>query len=165
MNYKEAVEFLADTKSKEVIMNRGNERCIITLTQLALSSKNQIRLYAGSLNPEICDDSGYVKAIRSFLDNGGELKIMTENVPNPDSLLYEMIKNYPLDSPGKVSLKSSIPKWLKYNKFPIHFATGDDAIYRIETDPEARYARVCFNNEKATSILNNHFDKKFEKSA
>ncbi|MCK5135612.1 MAG: hypothetical protein KAR19_07480 [Bacteroidales bacterium] len=171
MNYKTVVERLAESKSDEVIFNHGNDNCIVTLTQLAKSSKKEIRLYTGSLAPEICNNDEYVKAIEGFINSGGKLMIMTEHEPDEKSRLYKLIRSYlgRESNEEEVSeitypkLIPMVPKWVQYKGKPIHFATGDNSIFRIETDPVKRYARVCFNNEEITGKLIEYFDTELKR--
>ncbi|GAB6120993.1 hypothetical protein [Dysgonomonas termitidis] len=173
--YKEAVKYFAEFRKKEVIHNLGDEHAGIIFTNLFEQSNGQLRIVAGSLTSRISQTDEYLSALKGFLSKKDtKLYIMLDSIMDhsgnknnseldnfKSSRLSELLKGFQ----NKVEIILSSKRF--YIKIddkpkPIHFAVGDDSMYRLETDIKQRQAECCFNDSTFAKILSDSFDELYK---
>jgi len=173
--YKAAVEYFAKFRKNEVIHNLGDGHAGIIFTNGFEQSNNQLRIVAGSLTSPISQTKEYLSALRGFLSKEDtKLCIILDSIMDhsgkkdnseldkfKSSGLSELLKDFQ----DKVEITLSSKRF--YIKIddkpkPIHFAVGDDSMYRLETDIKQRQAECCFNDPTFAKILSDSFDELYK---
>ena len=148
-DYRQLVERLKKTKSKNTIKNGEIEKVQILLENLIDYAKNSINIYSGKLTKVIWGDKVISEKFQTFLEEKkGELKILVDE--NPEITTYnkhtKKIKNKLKDAG--------------------HFITIDKLAIRLEKinltekDEEAS-AIACFNNKGVNEALRKLFDSEY----
>lgn len=167
--YAKYVKNLADSKKDELFLNSGDEHAEVVLSQIFRSSGKVVRIFAGNLI-RFGDKSRYINSLMSFLDKDGtELKILLNDY-NIDCMnemkkydLFHILLYYS-DEKGKVIQIKHSGRKVYSNGNPVHFTTGDDHMFRIETNLKERKAKCNFNSPKVVEKANTLFDSVFQES-
>lgn len=167
--YTKYVKDLADSKKDELFLNSGEKHAEVVLSQIFQSSEKIVRIFAGNLI-RFGDKSRYINSLMSFLDQDGtELKILLNkyNTNCMDEMkkydLFHILWYYSDKKNKNITIKYS-NQTVYSNGNPVHFTTGDDHMFRIETDLEERRAKCNFNSPKVVEKANTLFDNVFQES-
>jgi hypothetical protein len=171
--YIKAVKNLAKLKSDFIFKNSSHTHAAIVLTEMLNQSKREFCLYDNDLSGDIADKYpvGFYPALISFVERGGELKIIVDNHDNGinNTKVYSVLKSLKLIYPQKVQVRKADKKFTDNveNSFKLllNFAVGDAESFRYEDTNEdelERKAFCSFNNSGIAKRLKNVFDKNFE---
>ena len=163
-DYCNDIKVMVDKKVGVVFRNKGKLHAAVVMSNIFASSKKNIRIFAGDLNGDVSGISIWSKSINYSFNENPELKIeaVFEKIPNSSSIGYNTLLKLKEKSPTRVSLfkfNEISVGFFKENLFDdvFHFTTGDDVMYRIETNI-LNYTAVCnVDNIGTTSRLNSLF--------
>ena len=165
--YKRNIESLALNKESMVFLNSGKEHASIVMGNIFNSSKDIVRVFAGSFNGDVSGDSYYRNHLIKFLENGGKLKVLLEqyNDENPPAI-FSYLNSFDFFYPENVEVKISNTRLVSDsdNEKAVHFTTGDSSMYRIEYDTINYLAKGNFNDPLETNNLIEIFDEIFDES-
>lgn len=173
--YREAVAYFAEFRKADIIHNLGNEHAGIIFTNLFNQSHDQLRIVAGSLTSQISQTDEYLSALKGFLSKEDtKLYIILDSIIDhsgnknnselenfKSSRLSELLKDFQ----NKVKITLSSKRFyinIDNKPKPIHFAVGDDSMYRLETDIKQRQAECSFNDPTFAKILSDSFDELYK---
>lgn len=167
IQYKEAIEMLARTKSPYSFINSNQANAAVTLSAIIKYSEKEIRIYDNDLT-DIADmnDDFYIN-LKDFLQNGKTAKIVIRDVGHRKNIENKLQKYFNVFS-SRLDIRSAsevFDKEIK-NKFGklINFAVGDSASYRYETEDaisSSRNALCCFNDQVTANNFIDAFDSNF----
>lgn len=167
--YAKYVKNLADSKKDELFLNSGDEHAEVVLSQIFRSSEKVVRIFAGNLI-RFADKNNYINALMSFIDKEDtELKILLNDYSNEcidrmkKSDLFPILWYYSDKKNKNITIKYSNQN-VYSNGEPVHFTTGDDHMFRIETNLKERKAKCNFNSPKVVEKANTLFDSVFQES-
>ena len=168
--YRAAVEEYARKRVDYLFHNRGAEHALIILSNLFENANKCIRIAAQKL----CDNSvvntqTYVESMKHFLDRENTtLNMLIVDVPSLEEVnscdrsncFYWMLYNHPAYKEGRIQLRQGNGRAFKDSKSGnfINFCTGDDRMFRLENNVEARTAIANFNDCAYTNELITAFD-------
>lgn len=169
--YRSAVKDYAARGVDYLFHNEGDEHALIIFTNIFCNAQNTIRISANKLcNKELVNKKEYASALKGFLDKkDSRLFILISIRPTneealQDDCIYKMIFEHQAYKEGRVLIKDGQGKSFRdTNNKTVHFCTGDEKMYRIETDVKERKAVANFGDEKTTKVLNGGFDDVFQR--
>ena len=166
--YRIAVENYARNGVSYLFHNRGDEHALIILTNIFKNARSHIRIAANRLyNDEVVNTREYVESMKAFLDQKDtRLDIFITMKPTkdevteygPENTLYWMLYNHPAYRQGRVTIKDGQGSFFKNNGQQVNFCTGDDRMFRLESNIVERQAIANFNDEESTRELIEAFD-------
>lgn len=166
--YADNVKDKAARKEDYLFHNEGNAHAKIILENLFRNADSHIRIAANTLNNEVVNSSEYMDAMKCFLDKDNtRLDIIVTQIPrkgdvNMDDSLYGLLLNHHAYNDGRITVKSGEGKSFRDKDGErVNFCTGDDMMFRLEDNIEARTAVANFNNPDTTRTLINTFDGVF----
>lgn len=166
--YAENVRDKAARKEDYLFHNEGNAHAKIILENLFINADNHIRMAANTLNNEVVNSREYRDAMSVFLDKDNtRLDIIITRIPgksevNMDDSLYGMLLNHRAYADGRITVKSGDGKSFRDKDGErVNFCTGDDMMFRLEDNIEARTAVANFNDPDTTHALIIMFDRVF----
>ena len=166
--YRRTVEAYAARHENYLFHNEGNEHALIIFENIFKNANDTIRIAANNLcNSEVVDRKEYIEPLIEFLDNGGTLKILLKDTPNPNNeefksvnCLYRALFNHEAYKKGAISIKTGNGKCFHDTEHKeIHFCTADGHMYRLENDIVERKAICNFGDEVKTKELDTLFDR------
>ena len=157
MNY---IHRLADSQAEEAFTNSGPDRAAIVFNELFSNSSKEFRLYAGNLGGKISAKILYLSGLRQFLQKKHTiLKILVEDTTKltQNTELFTILKEYK----SKIQIRESLVKAMSKDGKEMHFAVGDENMYRIEVDPKNFKAVGSFNDLSESKELSALFKRIF----
>lgn len=147
-----------------VFRNKGKLHAAVVMSSIFAAAKSTIRIFAGDLNGDVSGISIWQKSIKYSFDKHPELIIeaIFENMPSTNSIGYNTLLKLREQAPGRVNLykfNEISVGFFKKNLFDnvFHFTTGDDNMYRVETNTQD-YTAICnIDSPETTSTLNTFF--------
>lgn len=174
--YRAAVELYAKDGTNYLFHNKGDIHALIILTNIFKNAEQKIRIVANMLfNDEVVNTKEYVESMKSFLDKKDtQLEIIISIKPSKEEVkrhgkentLYWMIFNHPAYRQNRVQIKESSDFVTYKNEKEIkelNFCTGDDRMYRLETNTIERKAVANFQDQTITKLLVRVFDTVFDR--
>ena len=172
--YREAVNYYAQKGDYYLLHNRGNDHALIILSTIFENAKKHIRIAANKLcNDEVVNTKKYIESMKKFLDQKDtRLDILIKEKPTKEEVnqfgrettFYWMLFNHEAYRQGRVVIKEGKGKCFRGpDEQQIDFCTGDDSMYRLESDIVNRQATANFGDTKITGILIQSFDDAFSK--
>lgn len=170
-DYSKYIKNLADNDESMLFQNSSPKHAAVVLANIFNKSKSELRIYAGDLCGEVShknDDallkSAYINELTSFIDRGGNLKIILEEF-NEELLkteLYSKLNLYSAMYPSKIKVKI-LSKNSKTDDFinKYHYTVGDNNKFRFENDTKKYIAVGSFNNIDVSKKLIDSFDLLF----
>lgn len=168
--YKKIVQQCAQTPIDYLLHNEGAEHAVVILSNIFMNAHDRIRMASNRLvNKEIVGQKEYREALVTFLNRpNSHLDIMLTYVPSKhetiaSSSLFYMLYYHPAYNEGRIIIRDGQGKsFVDKDYHHINFCTGDDSMYRIETDIERWKAEANFNDPSKTGMLVNKFDDVFQ---
>ncbi|WP_297093994.1 hypothetical protein [uncultured Draconibacterium sp.] len=162
MLYAEYIRELADNNSADIFHNAGAQYASIVFANIFRKAKYHVRIYSKAMNQKVTANKDYLKELRGFLDRGGKLSVMVEDVIDPQGKLSTLLGYYP----DNVKIKPNVGQVFNYKDksgetYPVHFATADGQMFRVENDVNGHKARGSFNQVDDSKKLETLFDKVF----
>ena len=163
-NYIKYISKLSKEKSNVEFLNSDTDRALAVLVQIINSSSRIVRIFAGALCSEVPSDNQYVSALSDFIERNGVVRIMLNQFDDSkakESNLFKRLAYYlELNKDIKIFSTEARPYLISDpEKNEIHFTTGDDCAYRVETDIDKKTAKCNFNNPQAAENLIQFFDE------
>lgn len=176
--FREAVAGLAESKSDFVFRNDDHEHAAIVISNMLKVANKSFVIYDDDLSGDIAEkskDGELYDCLTDFVNRGGLLRIVVDEVSNTENNIYQHIANLKQQHSDNVFLsKSNDELRSKVNKFAadsrftdteINFASGDSCSFRLETVKNERKAICSFNKPDIASHLTSIFDSEFEHCA
>ncbi|MDD5183843.1 MAG: hypothetical protein PHS84_01120 [Paludibacter sp.] len=163
--YSENIEEYAKNSTDIEFFNSGDDHAQIVLTNIAKYSKKYIHIYSGNLCTDVSNNEEYLKYLRLFLIQGGNIQVLLCEFENGDNPLNKDIYKLFSQFKSNVTVKETKTILQDSNKNTVHFTVADDKSYRLETDTIKKKARCNFNSPETTKLLNKLFEKIFNNSA
>lgn len=167
LSYNESVSFSANEKLNNVLYNEGNAHAIVIFSNIFRTAEQEILLYAKNIfsnENEVTSSPNYITSLINFLEKENtQMKILlTEyNPENDNNILRENIIKYK----DKIKIRINTNQSIKKGGEPIHFCIGDNRMYRLEYDTEARKAICNFNDITSCSKFISFFNQLFFSSS
>jgi len=165
IKYKNAIQDLANNRSKLSFNNSGPIHASIVISNIFKHSNDIVRIYANNMNGEISNHGDYLSELDSFLQSNKRLWLILDKYPLQKSEAYNKIFTASQKS-NKIQIRRStadMTREIAYNfTQETHFITGDDTMFRIEYDNHMHQALCSFNNVKKTKKIIRTFDKFFD---
>ena len=170
-DYKKAVESCASSKTNYMFHNEGAEHAKIILSNIFMNAHDSVRMASNRLiNKEIVGSEEYRKALLTFLNRPDtHLYIMLAHVPSKEQVtgvdsLFSMLYYHPAYKEQRIVIKDGLGKsFIDKKGDQVNFCTGDDSMYRIETDITKWTAVANFNDPDRSGALSQIFDHVFGK--
>lgn len=173
--YEEAVETLAQGKSKYIFQNDNIAHAAIVIKKILEYSKKDIAIFDDDLSGDVSGKSAnFLDVLRdSVIKDGKNLHIaVKKKVDEPESNIARTLRELAKLYPDKVKVKVASPEFLKavdevvreikINEY-INFAVGDNNSFRLEFPAGKRKAFCSFNNDEFSPKLLGIFKAKFDK--
>lgn len=157
--FKEAVQEIAKKKDDVKIHHVGADKSAVILGTIFKYSNHEIRLFVGDFNGAISNDEYYLEKLKKFILRGGKLSVIVNDIGVTPSKAYQMICTYESFNPNVSILEYDFTGELDIG---IHFAIGDDYMYRIEIDTENYIGVASFNDKELSRSLIDYFDAIFK---
>lgn len=167
-SYKDFVHFLTSNGLNKIFLNSDLDKMKAVFTEMFSSSKEELRIFAGTLCNDVSNSEEYIETLSDFIENGGHLKILLNSFNEEEAkksrlfnrlTYYESLDKYNIEIKGTneqpVMEENGVEK-------KVHFAIGDKKSYRIETDIMGRKAICNMNDPDNASVYANFFDRLFE---
>ncbi|WP_406683334.1 hypothetical protein N1F78_11635 [Seonamhaeicola sp. MEBiC1930] len=176
VEYSEALDNLAKTKSTDVFRNRDHQHAAILLSKILRYSKNSFILFDDDLKGDIVkhdEVESFRNAVINFISRGGNIKIVISDKDANDDLAFrEFLFILTELFPEQVELKLAKPEFKASMKEifgeKVNFAVGDTNKFRLETfennskENKTRKAMGSFNDELMASTLFDAFHTNYE---
>lgn len=166
--YQNFVHHLAVNKVNQSFFNSDEDKMRSVFIELFNNSISVVRIFAGSLCNSSVENSAYIEALSDFIERKGSLRILLNNFDQTaarNSNLFKRLAYY-ISEGYSVSIKQTMVKpyitTSTQEKLYVHFATGDNCAYRLETDIEHRTAMCNMNDPESTERLLVLFDSIFD---
>ncbi len=167
--YRIAVQNYARNGVDYLFHNRGDEHALIILSNIFRNAKRHIRIAANKLyNDEVVNTEEYINSIKAFLDQKDtRLSILITTRPTkeevteygPETTFYWMLYNHPAYRQGRVEIKDGQGSFFRNSEGKqVNFCTGDNRMFRLESNIKERQAIANFNDEDTTRQLIEAFD-------
>lgn len=165
-NYRKLVKKLADEGSSDLIPNGGVEHAEVLIENIFYHAKNTVRVFTGRLNARVYGAKDIVDNAKEFLqlDKNNKLQILIQEYSDDDLKqfashnLITMCKEQFDDMCEIKAVNDADDK-----NVDSHFVVMDEIGYRFEPNKEKPTAIGCFNDAEKAKILNQMFDKMFER--
>lgn len=149
--YRKYISILAESGSSETFLNSSSAHAACVMSNIFKKSSKEVLILAGDLNGKISTKEEYFIELINFLRRGGKVKYLLND--------YDRDKYIPLffllnDDEFKTQVEI---KYIQDNHIHIHFAIGDDSMYRLEHDTKNFLATGSFNSKKNVQTLNEIF--------
>ncbi len=163
-NYITYITQLANSKSNVEFLNSDEEHALAVLVQIIKSAQSTLRIFAGALCSTVPSNPEYISALSDFIEKGGQVMIALNAFSSEDSTNSNLFKRlaYYIELGKDIHIYSTdAHPYLVSDpgKNEIHFTTGDNCSYRVETDIVKKTAKCNFNNPEAAANLIEFFDK------
>lgn len=170
-NYRAFLHYLSTNNLDRVFYNENDPKAKEVFIEIFKKSKSTIRLFSGSLsNKDVSNTSEYIQTLSSFIEDGGELKILLnrfeenrEGIINAD--LFKRLALYQKKEMKVVVRRTSNRLHLTKDdgeRQEVNLCVGDNNIYRLETNIENREATCNFNSEELATQYITVFDSIFD---
>lgn len=169
--YREAVRFLAITKTAYIFKNSSPIHANIVLTNIIDNAENSIVIYEANFSVDIAERrKEFYGAMERLVKAGKELKIAVDSYSDKESDIYQLLKKLHSEYPTKVHVKEASKEFRdniesEFNDL-LNFVVGDWNSFRlVETkldDLNRRRAFCSFNNSRTATALRSAFEDKFE---
>jgi hypothetical protein len=151
-DYFEDISVMAANEVGIQFKNKGAHHAAIVMANIFNYATDNVKMFAGNFNGDISDTSIYLASLEAFIKEGGSLDIIFEQAPNPGSKALRLIKSYQQQAAYKhnITIKMATPEAIQAYKARfkdthqtmIHFAVGDEKMYRCELDV-VTYKALC----------------------
>jgi hypothetical protein len=165
--YFKAVNTLALRKSDEVFSNSGSEKAIAVLSNIFLTSEEEVCLFTDNLKPNVTSDRFYCHVVSEFIKQGKKIYLLVKNGIEPINAFpfYKLIIDSTSEANSNVKWKKANDQILDeiakiFNGKQLNFAVGDERAIRIETDT-VNFKAICSFNEHEYSKKLSALVKKF----
>lgn len=170
--YRAAVQYFAEKGENYLLHNWGNEHALIILSNIFAHAKSHIRIAANKLyNDDVVNTPEYIRSMKKFLDRKDtRLDILIKEKPTreevtkfgPETTFYWMLFNHEAYRQGRVVIKEGEGKCFRSSGGEqMDFCTGDETMYRLESDIVQRQAIANFGDPSRTRLLIKLFDNVF----
>ena len=169
--YQAFVHHLAVNRINQRFLNSDEEKMRSVFVELFNGSNSNVRIFAGNLCNGSVETPLYIEALSDFIERKGSLQILLNNYDPEAAKASNLFKRlaYYISEGYSISIKqtSAKPYLTAPNKGKqyVHFSTGDNQSYRLETDLENRTAICNMNDPTFTGKLVDLFDKIFNDGA
>jgi hypothetical protein len=155
--YFKAVNTLAQRKSHQVFLNTGKGNAISVLSNIFLSSEEEVCLFTDNMKPDVSDDSYYTYVVSEYIKQNKSIFLVVKNniIPKDAFKFYKIISEAALKKDPRVHWKVADCKLLQkiadeFKGKSLNFCVGDERAIRIETDTKS-FKAICSFNEQAMS--------------
>ncbi len=164
--YQRSIESLAENKDSMVFLNSGKEHAAIVMGNIFKHAKENVRIFAGNFNGAVSCNPYYQENLSNFLKRGGNLKILLQEYnKNKPPEIFNLFTSFDFFYPENVDLKVSNATVVSdIDKNAVHFAIGDETMYRLENDTENYIAKGSFNDSEKSKYLIKIFDEIYQDS-
>ena len=167
--YQKAIELANSSKNNHVFPISTPEHASIILSTIFEHSKEEVNILAGNLSGTVSNSKTYLDALDSYLKSGKTLRVLLTDMPNINSLAYQLIEKHSKLPDAKIELRiaTEVAKYNIAESFDnkyVHFVVGDDSRFRLETDSTNYQAFANFNDPVYARKLNEIFDRTFASS-
>lgn len=160
-DYFAFVDGLASRRENEVFFNSGPVHAAIVMSRIFKHATHEVKIYCGGFNGAVSNDPEYLKYLQVFLSKRGSLKILAQqDLSKKGAKIFEVLENYStvdIRLTGETVLHSDTQQ-------PVHFAVGDDKMYRLEVGVEDYTAQVNFGDQQTATEFGRFFDDLFSRS-
>ena len=166
IDYYNDISSLAEYEIGIQFKNEGNLHAAIVMANIFSHSHKNLKIFAGNFNGAVSDTSIYLESLKGYIERGGDIEIIFEELPSGKSKALSILKEYKSNPIFKEKIKisianqSSLKKYLSYLKETnsmVHFTIGDDKMYRCELDTTTYKALCNFDDKKFSANLNQFF--------
>lgn len=167
-SYKEFVHFLSSNGLNKIFLNSDLDKMKAVFTEMFSSSKEELRIFAGTLCNNVSNSEEYVETLSDFIENGGHLKILLNSFNEEEakkSRLFNRLTYYESLDKYNIEIKGTDEQPVMNENgvdTKVHFAIGDKRSYRIETDIDERKAICNMNDPENAKVYADFFDKLFD---
>ena len=161
LKYLNAVSTLATERVSLEFPNGGEHHAAIVYGCMFENAHN-MRMYCGDMNGDVSSKPIYLDTLKRFIVRGDRVRVLFEHKPKREGalkLLSALAENYNVDV--RLATKDGTEFISQELNGEYHFATGDESMYRLETNIESYSAFVSFKDKKLTRRLNSIFDKAY----
>lgn len=186
--FRNSLNKWAIEKNPKILSNDGPQQANAVMTTIFNHAQKEVRIFAsnmdGSISESVGDDGAFMSALDLFLLRpDSRLKVLIESIPESKKKLFTYLEAKALEEllvdedKRKVDFRlvtdasisdaiaelRPIEEKSTVNGENIHFATGDNHMFRIEYDSKLHNANFSFNNLPITDLLITNFDVNFAK--
>ena len=168
--YQTFIHNLAVNRINQLFFNSDEEKMRSVFIELFNNSNSEIRIFAGNLCNSSVETDLYIEALSDFIERKGRLFILLNNYDSEvakSSNLFKRLAYYISEDYDIFIKKTSAKPYISVpnkDKQYVHFSTGDNQSFRLETDLENRTAICNMNDPTFTGRLVNLFDRIFNDS-
>jgi hypothetical protein len=161
--YQNFIKELSDKQSDFIYHNSGAEYASIVFSNIFRTANRIVRMHSRALSPKVTDLDTYLMELNGYLSRGGELKIILEDEMDPDSNISKILNNPVYKNQINILSNKGSIFHMKTNdiEIPVHIATADGRMYRVEKDIENHLAFGSFNDKTITEHIEELFDNKY----
>jgi len=159
--YYLSVKLLSEKSWNLEFNNRDMLHGAIVMSQIFITAKSNINIFAGDFNGDICGKTMYQHSLKKAVqDNDVKVKIVFEEMPREESPGLKLIKSLLATNPENIQIKILNDDFKKpgNNEALNHFTIADDLIFRYEIDKKNYKAFCNFDDKKLAEKLKANFE-------
>ena len=153
LRYREGVEELMRTGSKQSISNGMADHAAILFEVFFKNAKSQVRIFCKNLNSTVFNSAELLQAAKNAVNSGKKIRIIVQEKPEESSFL-EYLRQERSSNPDIELLQA--PEL--YRDKPFNFCTMDETAVRVETDRKDTKASASMNLPEVAKPWADYFD-------
>ncbi|WP_157446893.1 hypothetical protein [Cytophaga aurantiaca] len=169
-DYRVAVKKLAELQDGLLFENDGIYHAAIVNSSIFDTAEEIVRIYSNGMRGSFSTLDEYFNSITKFLSNDRIVKVIIDSAITQENKFLQKLTSKYESIPENIVIKiaskdfvDDIKSISSNNNYVHHFTTGDNRMFRLETNNEKHTAFVSFNKPEVAELLNTIFDKHFDK--
>jgi|GEM_PF-2169553 len=164
-DFKKAVKTLAESNNDFVFNHKGRNQGSYVLGTIFKHAEDYVKMFVGDFNGAISDNEYYLDNLERFLNRGGKIRVLIQDIRTVPPKAYKLISRYKgikKDDQEKVIIERINEKVMlewENEKTEMHFAIADDKMFRIEYDINKYKGVASFNSPDVVEKLNKKFNQ------